>query len=247
MTRDRGRAAAEAGTGGHAGPEFSAIVPTLDEEAQLEETLRRARCALGPETEFIIVDGGSRDRTPEIAALYGRLLIAPRGRGVQLAAGAREATGRVLVFLHADTWLPEGSAAALRESVLAGAGAGCFRFALHPRAREVRYRVLEWGVNWRTRRFRTATGDQTIFASRGAYDACGGIPALPLFEDVAFVRAVRRVTRFEPLTEAARTSRRRWEGAFLRTIVRHWGLRAAFAAGVNPHRLSRYHERGAPP
>ena len=224
-------------------PEFSLIVPTLDEEAQLEETLGRARTALGPEVEVIVVDGGSRDRTVEIAARYGTVLLADRGRGPQLRAGGRAATGEILVFLHADTWLPEGSAAAVRAAVRAGAGAGCFRFALRPPAPALRYRLLERGVNWRTRRFRTATGDQAIFASRAAYDACGGFPGLPLFEDVAFVRAVRRVARFEPLAQAVRTSSRRWDAGFLRTIVRHWALRAAYTAGVDPRRLSRYHGR----
>lgn len=224
-------------------PEFSLIVPTLDEETQLEETLGRARTALGPEVEVIIVDGGSRDRTVDIASRYGTVLLADRGRGPQLRAGGRAATGDILVFLHADTWLPEGSAAAVRAAIRAGAGAGCFRFAVRPPAPDLRYKLLERGVNWRTRRFLTATGDQAIFASRAAYDACGGFPALPLFEDVSFVHAVRRVARFEPLAPAVRTSSRRWDAGFLRTIVRHWALRAAYMAGVDPRRLSRHHGR----
>ncbi|WP_419161874.1 TIGR04283 family arsenosugar biosynthesis glycosyltransferase [Candidatus Palauibacter sp.] len=227
-------------------PEFSVIVPTLDEESRLDETLRRARAALGPESELIVVDGGSRDRTAEIAALHGAALAAARCRGTQLATGARAATGQILIFLHADTWLPEGSGDALRAAVRAGAGAGCFRFAVHPPARGLRYRLLEWGVNWRTQCFNTATGDQAIFASRGAYDASGGFGDLPLFEDVAFVRAVRRVARFEKLPLAALTSRRRWEGGFLRTVLKHWALRVAYSAGADPSRLSRYHARPTP-
>lgn len=228
--------------------EFSVIVPTLDEEARLDETLRRARSALGPEAEVIVVDGGSRDRTTEIAAARGRVLSTRRNRGAQLAAGARTATGEILVFVHADTWLPEGAAMAIRAAVRAGAEAGCFRFAIQPqsrqsRARRWRYRLLEWGVNWRTRRLRTATGDQALFATRNAYEACDGFSDLPLFEDVTFVRSVRRVTRFRLLPLAASTSSRRWEAGFLRTVVKHWTLRAAFLAGADPRRLSRYHER----
>ena len=224
-------------------PEFSVIVPTLDEEARLDETLRRAESALGPEAEVIVVDGGSRDCTTEIAAAHGRVLSTCRNRGAQLAAGARAAAGEVLVFVHADTWLPDGGATAIRAAVRGGAEAGCFRFAIQPRARRWRYRLLAWGVNWRTRRFNTATGDQALFATRDAYDACGGFRDLPLFEDVTFVRAVRRVTRFRLLPLAARTSSRRWETGFLGTVVRHWALRAAFLAGADPQRLSRYHER----
>ncbi len=224
-------------------PEFSVIVPTLDEEALLDETLRRARAALGPGTEIIVVDGGSGDRTTEIAGGHGDVLTARANRGAQLAAGAGAATGAVFVFLHADTWLPEGSAAAIRAAIQAGAGAGCFRFALRSREKRWRYGLLECGVNWRTRLFATATGDQALFATRDAYGASGGFPGVPLFEDVTFVRAVRRVTRFRLLPLAARTSSRRWETGFLRTVVRHWALRAAFLAGVNPRRLSRYHVR----
>lgn len=224
-------------------PEFSVVVPALDEEARLDETLRRARFALGPEAEIIVVDGGSRDRTVEIATPHGRVLVTRRNRGAQLAAGGLVATGEVLIFLHADTWLPEGSATALRAAIHTGAGAGCFRFALHASARRWRYGLLETGVNWRTRRFNTATGDQALFATRAAYKACGGFPDLPLFEDVTFVRAVRRVTRFVPLALPAHTSSRRWESGFLRTVVKHWALRAAFLAGVDPRRLSRYHAR----
>ncbi len=227
------------------GPEFSVIVPTLDEEARLAETLRRAKSALGAEAEIIVVDGGSRDRTVALAADHGRVLSTRRNRGAQLAAGARAANGEILVFVHADTWLPDGGATAIRAAVRAGAEAGCFRFALDPHARGRRYRLLEWGVNWRTRRLHTATGDQALFATRDAYEACGGFRNLPLFEDVTFVRAVRRVARFRLLPLAARTSSRRWEAGFLRTVVKHWALRAAFVAGADPRRLRRYHERPA--
>ena len=224
-------------------PRFSVIVPTLDEEALLGETLRRAKAALGPGAEVIVVDGGSRDRTTKIAADHGRVLSTRSNRGTQLATGARAATGKILIFLHADTWLPEGAEAAIRAAVRAGAGAGCFHFAIQPRARPWRYGVLERGVNWRTRLFNTATGDQALFATRDAYDACGGFMDLPLFEDVTFVRAVRRVARFRLLPLAARTSSRRWEAGFLRTVVKHWALRAAFLAGADPRHLRRYHER----
>ena len=150
--------------------------------------------------------------------------------------------------MHADTWLPDGGATAIRAAVCAGAEAGCFRFAIQSQSRQSRtrrwrYRLLEWGVNWRTRRLHTATGDQALFATRDAYEACGGFRDLPLFEDVTFVRAVRRVTRFRLLPLAAYTSNRRWEAGFLRTVLKHWTLRAAFLAGADPRRLSRYHER----
>ncbi len=225
-------------------PEFSVVIPALEEEAELEETLRRAKAALGPDTELITVDGGSRDQTIQIARGFGRAIVTEPSRGGQLRRGAEEARGKVLIFLHADTWLADGTAAAIRDAIAQGAGTGCLRFAFRPPRRDVRYRLLERGVNWRTRRFATATGDQAIFATRRAYDDSGGFPPIPLFEDIVFVRSVRRITRFVALDVAALTSGRRWErGGFLRTILTHWMLRAAFVAGTDPEVLARFYRR----
>ena len=150
----------------------------------------------------------------------------------------------MLIFLHADTWLAVGTAEAIRGAVAEGTKAGCLRFAFRPPERDVRYRLLVRGINWRTRHFATATGDQAIFATRRVYDDSGGFRPIPLFEDVVFVRSVRRITRFVPLDIPALTSGRRWErGGFLRTTMTHWGLRAAFAAGADPQVLARFYKR----
>lgn len=218
-------------------PFFSAIVPALDERDQIDETLRRAATALGPDTELIVVDGGSRDGTPEVAARRARVLHAAPCRGRQLHLGAEAARGAVLVFLHADTWLSPGAGGAVRDAVARGAAAGCFRFEV--RGRERRYRWLERGVRWRTRRFGTATGDQGLFATREAYGASGGFGPHPLFEDVRWVRAVRRIGPFAPVAAAAATSPRRWAArGFARTVLTHWGLRLLHAAGATPATLA---------
>lgn len=220
------------------------IVPALDEEAELEETLRRARAALAPDAELIIVDGGSSDRTLEIARRHGRAFTSDPCRGGQLRRGAAEARGKVLIFLHADTWLSAGTGEAIREALVDGAEAGCLRFAFRPPERDIRYRLLALGMNWRTRHFTTATGDQAIFATRRAYDDSGGFRPIPLFEDVVFVRSLRGITRFVPLDMPALTSGRRWDHAgFLRTTITHWGLRAAFAMGADPRTLARFYAR----
>lgn len=222
-------------------PEFSVVVPTLNEAASVEGTLAAARRAL-PGGELIVADGGSEDDTVARAAAGGaRIVRAGRGRGAQMAAGARAARGAVLVFLHADTRLAPGAGEAIRRAVRApGVAGGCFRFAVDPPARgSLRYRALEWGVNLRTRLFRTATGDQAIFARREALERVGGVPTVPLFEDVLLVRRLRRAGEFRPLAAAARTSRRRWEErGFSRTVLEHWGARLAFALGVRPERLA---------
>jgi len=228
-------------------PRFSVVVPTLDEAAEIDETLRRARAALGPEAELIVVDGGSRDATVEIAARRATVLAGEACRGAQLARGAATARGEILVFLHADTWLSPDSGTLIDAAIDAGGVGGCLRFAVRGH-RRLRYRALELGVNLRTRLFRTATGDQAIFAVREAYERCGGIPKIPIFEDVRLVRALRRSGPFVPIPATARTSPRRWERrGFLRTVVGHLSLRAAFAAGVSPGRLARAYMDGERP
>lgn len=226
---------------------ISVVVPTLDEADRVEGTLLSARRAFGPGAELLVVDGGSDDRTRERAEPHARVLLSSEpGRGRQLRAGARAATGDVLVFLHADTRLPPDAEAPLRRLVASeGAAGGCFRFGVDPPAEGPgRWRLLETGVRLRTRLLGTATGDQVLFATRRAYEASGGYPDWPLFEDVEFVRRLRSVGPFRVLPMVARTSRRRWERAgFWRTVVTHLLLRAAFAGGVGPDRLARWYRR----
>lgn len=224
--------------------EFSVVVPTLNEEDRVEGALASARRALGPDAELLVVDGGSRDATGRRAARWARVLTAGPGRGAQLDAGARSARGRVLIFLHADSRLPPGAAGAIRRALdRPRAVAGCFRFALAPPAPPFsRWALLEAAVRLRTRVFRTATGDQTIFAIREAYRAAGGAPHWELFEDVELVRRLRAEGRFVPLETEAPTSRRRWQRTgFWRTVVRHLLLRLGYRLGVSPERLARHY------
>ena len=228
-------------------PPLSAVVPTLEEAPRIERTLRAARRALGPEAELVVADGGSRDGTPGLAAPLARVVASPRGRGAQLNAGAAAARGRILLFLHADTVLPPGAGEEiLRAGGRPGVAGGCLRFAVDPPAEPLGlYRLLEVGVNLRTRIFRTATGDQAIFATRAAFEGAGGFPEIPLFEDVAFVRRLKAEGSFAVLDVAARTSRRRWErGGFFRTVLLHWALRAAWAIGIPAETLADWYPAG---
>lgn len=224
---------------------FSIIIPTLEEEERIEQTIMAAQAAYGEECEILVVDGGSGDRTREVAKRHARVIFEKGGRGAQLNAGAEQATGNVLVFLHADTSVEASSgreiAAVLSSSGVSG---GCHRFRVRPPAlRFTRYALLEAGVNLRTRLFRTATGDQVIFTRRDRFWEAGGFPDYPLFEDVALVRRLRETGRFQLIDASARTSRRRWENrGFWRTVALHWILRAAFNLGVSPERLSAWYD-----
>jgi rSAM/selenodomain-associated transferase 2 len=171
------------------------------------------------------------------AAAGARVLPSPAGRGGQLDAGARAARGDWIVFLHADTRLEAG----WREAILhlpASCPGGAFRFAVDsPRAG---FRLVEWGVGWRCRLFALPYGDQALFARREAYVRAGGFPHLPLMEDVAFVRRLRREGRLALLGPRAFTSPRRWErrGIPATTLRNLWFL-ARYLAGRSPEKLAR--------
>ena len=184
---------------------------------------------------MIVVDGGSEDATRELAAgLCDRMVAAPRGRAVQMNAGAREATGDVLLFLHADTRLPS-NADDLVQGFLWG------RFDVQIEGRHPLLPVVAWSMNLRSRLTGIATGDQAIFVRREAFP---GFPELPLMEDVAFSRAMKRHARPACLRERVTTSGRRWESrGVLRTVLLMWRIRFLYALGADPRSLARLYER----
>ena len=179
-----------------AGAGIAVIVPVLDEEARVGGLLDAlaAQPGLGP---VVIVDGGSADRTVEVARARGATVIAaPRGRAAQMNAGAAATGGEVLLFLHADTRLPSGAAAQIR-GVLAEPGtvAGAFRTWTvndDPRGRRRWLAPLLHLADVRSRVRRLPYGDQALFVRRDAFEAAGGFPPLPLMEDLALARALRR-------------------------------------------------------
>jgi len=218
----------------------SVVIPTLDEEALLPAAIGSV---LPGAAEVIVVDARSSDGTRDVARAAGaRLVDAPPGRGVQLDRGAREARGQWLLFLHADTRLEPG----WRDSILAldrRVVGGAFGFALDT-ARPAR-RYAEWAVRLRCRLLGLPFGDQALFCRRTAYAASGGFPHEPLFEDVAFVRRLRRLGPTVLLPLRAITSARRWErdGA-ARTTLRNNLLLLLYLAGVAPSRLARLYSSG---
>jgi len=216
------------------------VIPTLDEAGQVAAAIRSVAADAA---EVIVVDGGSRDRTREIASLAGaRVLDAPRGRGGQIDAGARVATGDWLLFLHADTRLEAGWRDALRV-LPADIVGGAFRLAIDsPRPG---FRLVEAAVRARVRLFALPYGDQALFVRREVYRGLGGMPHLPLMEDVAFVRRLRGAGRLAFLPLRAITSPRRWERyGIAGTSLRNLATLALYALGRAPARLDRGY-RGA--
>jgi rSAM/selenodomain-associated transferase 2 len=215
----------------------SIIIPALDEAAGLAPTLAAASAA-GP-YELLVVDGGSRDRTRELAIAHGcRVLASSPGRAIQMNAGAAAATGDVLLFLHADTVLPpDGFAEMIRALSHAGTVGG--RFDVHLDGAEPIFRMIEALMNLRSRFTRIATGDHALFVRRSVFERLGGYAPIPLMEDVEFSARLKRCGRVACLRSRVRTSVRRWrqDGPW-RTIFRMWWLRARYAFGASPARLA---------
>ena len=215
---------------------LSIVIPTLDEEAALRRNLPTARALAD---ELIVSDGGSADATLAVAAELGAKVVSgPAGRGGQLNRGAAAADGDVLVFLHADTRLPEGSAAAIRRAIASGAIGGAFylRFDSDRRAQ----RLGAWLINLRTRWLRAPLGDQVQFATREVFDRLGGFRDWPILEDLDFIRRLKREGRIAILPGPAVTAARRFLGnGVARTVATNWLIWVLSAFGVSPARLAR--------
>jgi len=219
---------------------ISIVMPVLNEEKTIAAMV--AALARFKPHEVMIVYGGSSDRTAEICNRLGAMVIrSPRGRGTQMNHGARQATGDVLLFLHADTRLPDSAF----DDIHGALG--------DPRCVGGRFDVQLDGTHWmlgmigamislRSRLSQVATGDQAIFVRRKIFAELGGYPDIPLMEDVAFSQALKRRGAVACLRSRVVTSARRWErDGVWRTILKMWALKSLYLAGVSPLRLKRYY------
>lgn len=221
----------------NAAPLLSVVIPTLNEASTVAALLADLAAVTVP-YEVIVADGGSSDETLRIAEeADARTVAVKRGRGIQLRKGAEVARAPLLCFLHADVRLGVGAAARLSRLALESPDYAC-AFRLRIEAAGGRFRLIERGANLRTRFFGLPYGDQGLVVRREHYVEAGGYPALPLMEDVALARALRRVARLRLLEEALSVSPRRWhrDGVVRRTL-RNWFLLARYLAGASPERL----------
>ena len=217
---------------------ISVVIPTLYEADRVGAAVRGAQ---GPGVEVIVVDGGSRDETARIAHEAGaRVLACERGRARQLRLGGERSSGEVVVFLHADTVLPIGweraVLGALEDPDCAG-GAFSFRFV----ERGLRERWIEGWVALRIRLLRLPYGDQALFMRRGVLTRMGGVPIVPMMEDLDLVRGIKRAGRLEMLGLPAKTSSRRYaERGSLRTLWQHAVALVGWYLDVDRSRLARW-------
>lgn len=219
---------------------ISIIIPTLNEEATIRE-LAESLEQLHGEYEVIIADGGSDDATVSLLRQCGlRVIETARGRGRQMNAGAKLATGEALLFLHADTRLPQ-NALAMMETLLQDSHVcgGNFSLIFDGKTREARlltrlYPLLRLGG--------MCYGDSALFIRRNVFEQLGGYREYPIFEDCDLYRRMRRVGRFVRLPSAAITSSRRFEGRFLRTFALWAVMQVLYWLGVHPNRLARWYK-----
>jgi rSAM/selenodomain-associated transferase 2 len=215
------------------------VVPVLSDYDALSALL--ADLPPRGHVELIVVDGGSDPRLPALIASRTdvRLIHTEAGRARQMNAGAEAATADVLLFLHADSRLPDGWDRAIAALPPATVG-GWFRFALDDPAWQAR--AIERGVAWRVRLFRLPFGDQGLFVRRGTFAQLGGFRTWPLMEDVDFVRRLVRTGEVAEIPLPLRTSARRWrhDGWFARS-ARNVALLSLYFAGVSPARLARWY------
>lgn len=220
-------------------PKVSILIPTLDEESTLRATLERLQPMRARGCELIVVDGGSRDATKGVARpLVDLLLEAPLGRARQMNAGARQARGELLWFLHADTLAPaEGDLAVIAASE---EGHSWGRFDVRLSGRHTGLRIIEWMMNRRSCLTGIATGDQGIFVSAEVFSSAGGYPNIDLMEDIALSTMLKRRQRPACLRARIKVSSRRWErDGISRTVLTMWRIRAGYWLGENPDVLTR--------
>ena len=218
--------------------QLSIIVPVLNEAEGISDALARLAPLRARASKSSSADGGSTDGTVGKAlALADVVLPAPRGRAMQMNAGAREARGEMLLFLHADTKLPPDAPALLSAALKARPWG---RFDVKIEGRSAMLPVIGFMMNRRSRLTGIATGDQALFMTRSAFEAIGGFPEIALMEDIAASKALKRIGPPACLRTKVTTSGRRWEknGAW-RTVLLMWRLRLEYFLGGDPAVLAR--------
>jgi len=221
---------------------ISIIIPALNEEKVLPHTLNQL--AGVKHIEIIVVDGGSSDRTVEIADAHGaQVIFSQQGRGVQLNRGVESSSGEILLFLHGDTRLPDNFAELIRKTILKkNCAAGAFSLAIDSPKKSLA--VIAYCANLRSKFLHMPYGDQAIFTSRKAYDKAGGFAEVPIMEDYIFMQNIRKYGSIYILDETALTSARRWQNmGVIRTTLINQLIVFSYKCGIKLPTLAHCYQR----
>jgi glycosyltransferase involved in cell wall biosynthesis len=251
---------------------FSIIIPTFNESATIQSCLLALQ-ALRDHTEIIVVDGDSDDNTLELAKAYAdKVLSSERGRAKQMNHGAEHATGDILLFLHADTELPEHALSLITQQLTAEQPWGRFdiqlcsasllvptrcgmqfqraalsKFLYHARKSNelLMLKVIAFMMNWRSRLTGIATGDQVLFVRKTVFKAVGCYPDIALMEDIALSSALKKISPPVCLKVKVKSSARRWQHyGIYKTILLMWSLRLRYWLGQDPQYLAELYRTG---
>ncbi len=215
---------------------YSIIMPTLNEAEGIQDVLMPLQ-SLRTQCQIIIADAGSTDGTQVIAApLVDFLISVPKGRALQMNAGADRATGNILIFLHADTYLPERALQLILQGIDAGALWG--RFDIQLTGQHMMLKVVAQMMNWRSRLTGIATGDQVIFMTRQSFQKVGGYADIALMEDIDMCKRLKKLAPPYHIAEKVESSGRRWDASGVwKTIFLMWNLRLRYYLGESPDKL----------
>jgi rSAM/selenodomain-associated transferase 2 len=219
---------------------LSIVIPTYNEVANIETTIKHIAANAGNDNyEIIIADGGSHDKTVELAQSLGCTVVnSNKGRGNQLNAGAEAAQGQTLLFLHADTLLPVNFINLIDNALDKGNGWGRFDVTLS--GKHFLFRVIEKMMSLRSRLTGIATGDQAIFIDKTLFNTISGFKNIPLMEDIELTRQLKKLSRPACLPDRVITSSRRWEeNGIVKTVLLMWMLRFLYFIGISPFVLQK--------
>ena len=219
------------------------VIPMYNEEKNLPDALNKIQeLNLEATDELIFVDGGSTDKSRQLITDAGfNYITSELGRAKQLNLGTKNTISDIILYLHIDTSLSSSNISNIKKTYNHGFISGRFNIRLSNIV--LRYRIISFFINARSCLTKVSTGDQGIFVSRRAYEAVGGIPDIPLMEDVAFTKLLRKYGKIACLNDVLITSSRRWEqyGVF-KTVYLMWKLRFLYWLGVDPSKLAKMYK-----